>query len=94
MNIYPAEVERALLATGLLSDAVAVGIPSAVTGQNVGAAVVAPAAEIWAGELTLAVRAGVTTDLLADLVHAYPAWSESVHPAALDLIRVLDRGRR
>ncbi len=41
VNIYPAEVERALLATGLLSDAVAVGIPSAVTGQNVGAAVVA-----------------------------------------------------
>ncbi|MBC7374666.1 MAG: acyl--CoA ligase [Frankiales bacterium] len=40
VNIYPAEVERALLATGLLADAVAVAVPSAVTGQNVGAAVV------------------------------------------------------
>jgi long-chain acyl-CoA synthetase len=41
VNIYPAEVERALLGTGLLADAAAVGIPSAVTGHNVGAAVVA-----------------------------------------------------
>jgi long-chain acyl-CoA synthetase len=41
VNIYPAEVERALLATGQLADAVAVGVPSAVTGANVGAAVVA-----------------------------------------------------
>jgi long-chain acyl-CoA synthetase len=41
VNIYPAEVERALLATGQLVDAVAVGVPSAVTGANVGAAVVA-----------------------------------------------------
>ncbi len=60
----------------------------------VGAAVVAPAAESWAGELALAVRAGVTADLLADHVHPHPAWSEAVHPAALDLIRALDRGRR
>ncbi len=41
VNIYPAEVERALLATGLLADAVAVGLPSTVTGQNVAAVVVA-----------------------------------------------------
>jgi acyl-CoA synthetase (AMP-forming)/AMP-acid ligase II len=41
VNVYPAEVERALLATGLLSDAVAVGVPSTLTGQNVAAAVVA-----------------------------------------------------
>ena len=44
VNIYPAEVERALLATGLLADAAAVAVPSAVTGQNVGAAVVPAAA--------------------------------------------------
>jgi dihydrolipoamide dehydrogenase len=60
----------------------------------VGAAVVAPAAESWAGELALAVRAGVTADLLADHVHPHPAWSEAVHPAALDLIRALDDSRR
>jgi pyruvate/2-oxoglutarate dehydrogenase complex dihydrolipoamide dehydrogenase (E3) component len=60
----------------------------------VGAAVVAPAAESWGGELGLAVRAGLTADLLADHVHPHPGWSEAVHPAALDLIRELDRDRR
>jgi len=57
VNVYPAEVERALLATGLLSDAVAVGVPSAVTGQNVGAAVVAaPGALVHLHVLQAAVR--------------------------------------
>ena len=56
----------------------------------VGAAVVGPAAESWGGELGLAVRAGLTADLLADHVHPHPGWSEAVHPAALDLIRELD----
>ena len=41
VNIYPAEVERALLSTGQLADAVAVGLPSRITGHNVGAVVVA-----------------------------------------------------
>jgi len=60
VNVYPAEVERALLATGLLSDAVAVGIPSAVTGQNVGAAVVAlPGVQIDLHVLQDAVRAAL-----------------------------------
>jgi len=56
----------------------------------VGAAAVGPAAESWGGELALAVRAGLTADLLADHVHPHPGWSEAVHPAALDLIRELD----
>jgi len=60
----------------------------------VGAAVVGPAAESWGGELGLAVRAGLTADLLADHVHPHPGWSEAVHPAALDLIRELDGERR
>ena len=55
----------------------------------VGAAVVGPAAESWGGELGLAVRAGLTADLLADHVHPHPGWSEAVHPAALDLVREL-----
>ena len=59
----------------------------------VGVAVVGPAAESWGGELGLAVRAGLTADLLADHVHPHPGWSEAVHPAALDLIRELDGGR-
>lgn len=40
VNIYPGEVERALLETGLLADAAVVGIPSTVAGQTVAAAVV------------------------------------------------------
>ena len=47
VNIYPEEVERALLASGQLAEAVAFGIPSAVAGQNVAAAVVAlPGTEV------------------------------------------------
>jgi len=57
VNIYPAEVERALLATGLLSDAVAVGVPSTLTGHNVGAAVVAgPGTHVDLRVLQAAVR--------------------------------------
>lgn len=60
----------------------------------VGAAVLAPAAESWGGELALAVRAGVTAELLADHVHAHPGWAEAIHPAVLDLIRALDGAGR
>jgi acyl-CoA synthetase (AMP-forming)/AMP-acid ligase II len=40
VNVYPQEVERALLSTGLLADAVAYGVPSSIGGQAVAAAVV------------------------------------------------------
>ncbi len=40
VNVFPGEVERALLASGLLADAAVVGVPSAVAGENVAAAVV------------------------------------------------------
>ena len=57
VNVYPAEVERALLATGLLSDAAVVGVPSRVAGETVGAAVVAlPDGEVDLGALQRAVR--------------------------------------
>lgn len=57
VNVYPAEVERALLASGVLGDAAVVGVPSPVTGQNVGAAVVAlPGADVDTGALQRAVR--------------------------------------
>ena len=60
VNIYPAEVERALLATGQLADAVAVGVPSPVTGANVGAAVVArPGVEPDLAVLQAAVRSAL-----------------------------------
>jgi acyl-CoA synthetase (AMP-forming)/AMP-acid ligase II len=41
VNVFPAEVERALLASGVLADAAVVGLPSPVTGENVAAGVVA-----------------------------------------------------
>jgi long-chain acyl-CoA synthetase len=60
VNIYPAEVERALLSTGQVADAVAVGVPSPVTGANVGAAVVArPGVEPDLAVLQAAVRAAL-----------------------------------
>jgi acyl-CoA synthetase (AMP-forming)/AMP-acid ligase II len=47
VNIYPEEVERALLASGQLADAAAFGVPSPVAGQNVAAVVVAlPGTEV------------------------------------------------
>jgi acyl-CoA synthetase (AMP-forming)/AMP-acid ligase II len=66
VNIYPAEVERALLAGGLLADAAVVGVPSAVAGENVAAAVVAaPGAVVDVAALQRGVR-----DRLG--VHAVP----------------------
>ena len=40
VNVYPAEVERALLSTGRLADAAVVGLPSPVAGVKIAAAVV------------------------------------------------------
>ena len=58
VNVYPAEVERALLASGVLSDAAVVGVPSALLGQGVGAGVVAlPGAEVDTGDLQRLVAA-------------------------------------
>lgn len=57
VNVFPAEVERALLATGLLADAAVVGVPSPVSGQNVAAAVVPlPGREVDVLVLRRAVR--------------------------------------
>ena len=60
VNVYPAEVERALLATGVLSDAAVVGVPSRVAGETVGAAVVPlPGVQVSPGALQRAVRDGL-----------------------------------
>jgi len=57
VNVYPAEVERALLSTGVLADAAVVGVPSRVAGETVAAAVVAlPGAKVDLGALQRAVR--------------------------------------
>jgi acyl-CoA synthetase (AMP-forming)/AMP-acid ligase II len=79
VNVFPAEVERALLATGVLSDAAVVGLPSAVTGQSVAAVVVArPGAEVDVLGLQRAVR-----DALG--AHAVPR--------PVRLVEALPRGR-
>ena len=65
-NVPAAEVERALLAAGGLSDAAVVGLPSAVAGEDVAAAVVAlPGTDVDVPALQRAVR-----DALG--VHAVP----------------------
>ena len=55
------------------------------TGVLLGATAVGVAADAWAGELALAVRAGLDVRLLADHVRAFPTWSEAIQPPAEDL---------
>lgn len=51
----------------------------------VGAAIVGRDADEWGGELTVAIRAGVTVDVLADVVHAFPTFAEALEPPYIDL---------
>jgi dihydrolipoamide dehydrogenase len=53
----------------------------------VGAAAVGPAVDDWGTELTLAVKAKVGVDVLADVVHAFPTYAEALEPAYADLAR-------
>ena len=54
-------------------------------GVLVGAACVGPDADSWGAELSLAVRARLTVDLLAHHVRAFPTWSEAIFPALQEL---------
>jgi dihydrolipoamide dehydrogenase len=58
-------------------------------GVLVGAAVVGPAADAWAAELTLAIRAEVPIDVLADVVHAFPTYGEALEPPYAEAARTL-----
>ena len=51
----------------------------------VGASAVGPEAGEWLGQLTLAVRAQVPVDVVADTIQPYPTFSEAVHFAVEDL---------
>ena len=44
-----------------------------------GAAAVGPHADAWIGEATLAIRARVPVDVLADVVRPFPTYSGGVH---------------
>ncbi|HMC71405.1 MAG TPA: FAD-dependent oxidoreductase, partial [Mycobacteriales bacterium] len=61
-------------------------------GVLVGAAVVGPGADHWAAELTLAIRAQIPVQVLADVVHAFPTFSEALEPAYADLASRLGPG--
>ncbi len=52
----------------------------------VGASLVGPSADEWLGQLTLAVRAAVPLEVLADVVQAFPTYSEALTPALRALL--------
>ncbi len=60
-------------------------VVDAATGRLIGASAIGPEADSWAGELALAVRAGLHVDLLSDHVRAFPTWSEAISPTAARL---------
>jgi pyruvate/2-oxoglutarate dehydrogenase complex dihydrolipoamide dehydrogenase (E3) component len=57
-------------------------------GHLVGAAAVGLYAEEWMSEVTLAVRAQVPLDVLADVVHAFPAYGVALEEPLQELARV------
>lgn len=59
---------------------VVVLVADRAAGVLVGASVVGPAADEWLGQLTLAVRAQVPLAVLADVVQAFPTFSEALTP--------------
>jgi pyruvate/2-oxoglutarate dehydrogenase complex dihydrolipoamide dehydrogenase (E3) component len=63
-------------------------------GVLVGAAAVGPAVEEWMTEVTLAIRAEVPVEILADVVHAFPTFGEALEPPLHELRAALRGGPR
>jgi pyruvate/2-oxoglutarate dehydrogenase complex dihydrolipoamide dehydrogenase (E3) component len=53
----------------------------------VGACAFGPRADEWISELTLAIRAEIPLEILADVVHPFPTHAESLEPALRQLLR-------
>jgi dihydrolipoamide dehydrogenase len=71
-------------ATGLTSGVVVL-VADRTHRTLLGAAAIGPHAEEWIGEAALAIRAEISIDVLADVVHPFPTFSEAYEPALREL---------